>query len=288
MQMRQDVRQKVPSFGFDSMSTMSAEELEQLAMEMVEAAEQGGMSRVPNSTSGGNLVDTRFFLHHAESIANAHDRRRDAEYAISSKLEIQSTTAQIRSKIEEMFKRLKRVGQGKEANNFSMRFLHGFDWITQSREKAVSYAIEHQKEFVIEPYDPLLLHPLNQDDLAAEIGCHAATVSRLVKDLLIEFPDTITREFAILVPGTSLSTIKGRYVVGILASNPEYFDGLEWKISDEIMADILRREYGLSVQRRAVTNYKQWVNDHLLTKRRDSNKRCENVQNSTEDDEEGR
>lgn len=245
--------------------------MEELANEMVELAQNGHFNACIGSTHcRGNLMDSGLFVESAHRISHCA-RDHQPEYAIASDLRLQSRTGEVRERIERSLSVLRRPEQTKPQEIFSKRFLDEFDWITRNREAVVSYAVQYQREFLAEPYNPLLLRELNQRNLADVICCHDTTIGRLIKDLLIEFPDMTVREFAVLVPGVQLSGLKGRYVVGLLSRDSRYFDAAQgWKISDKEMARILRDEYQLDVQRRAVSNYRQWVDDHLLKRRRTS------------------
>lgn len=288
MRLIQDQAQrKVPSLGMLAMNGLSTEEMEELANEMVELAQNGHFNARNGSTHRrGNLMDSGLF---AELVHRISDRARDhhPEYTLSSDLRLQSRTDEVRERIERSLSVLRRTERAtKPQEIFSRRFLGEFDWITRKREAVVSYAVQHQAEFLADLYNPLLLKELNQQNLAVAIGCHVTTICRLIKDLLIEFPDTTVREFAVLVPGAQLSGLKGRYVVGLLSRDSRYFDATQgWKISDEEMTLVLRDEYHLDVQRRTVSNYRQWVDDHLLKRRRAFRDEAETVLEQDEEQE---
>ncbi len=261
--------QNVPSPGILAMNGLSTEEIEELANEMVELAQSGMFSvHRPRADQPGNLMNSRTFAATAENISGRSKDHRP-EYAIASDLTLKSDALAVRARIERSLSMLKRPERAKPEQIFSKRFLDEFDWITTHRKKVVGHAVMHQKAFVTEPYNPLLLKPLKQQDLGDVVGCHTTTICRLIKDLMIEFPDTSVREFAVLVPGGALSSLQGRYVVGLLAKDHKYYDAMNgWKISDEDLARILRDEYKLDVQRRVVSKYRQWVDEYLLKPRR--------------------
>ena len=250
------------------MNGLSVEEMEELAQEMAEMAQSGAFFRARHAERKGNLMHSGTFLESAGHIA---DRERDhsPEYAINADLTLLSTASESRERILRILQVFKREEAAKPQDIFSKRFIEEFDWITDKRQKLVDHAVKHQRAFVSELYNPLLLQPLKQEDLSFVINCHTTTVSRLVRGLLLEFPDTSVRAFAILVPGLSLQQLQGRYVVGLLARNERYYDrAAGWKVSDEELCRILQTEYRLDVQRRAVTNYRTWVDEHLLKRRR--------------------
>lgn len=261
----------LPSAGILAMNGLSTQEMEELATQMVEMAEAGhfnnGAHRGPHRK--GNLIDSPLFAGAAGDIA---DRGRDhnPEYRIASDLTVLSGAAEARMRIEGVLSALRRPEKAKPGQIFSKSFLAEFDWITQNRGRVVAHAVNHQRDFVGQPNNPLLLKDLKQQDLADVVGCHSTTISRLIKDLMIELPDTTVREFALLVPGNSISSLKGRYVVGLLSRDPCYYDRATgtWKVSDEDLARILGAEYNLEVKRRGISNYRQWVDEYLLKPRR--------------------
>ncbi len=282
MRLLQDVSQKMPSSGILAMNGLSVEEMEELAQEMVDLASNGHFSR-RGDRPRRNLMDSDLFAQSAYRIAD-RGRDRNPEYAIASDLRIQSRAEDVRSRIEQSLSVLRRPERAPVQQIFSKRFMDEFDWVTKNRGKLVSHAVEHQKEFLADLYNPLLLKALNQRDLANVIGCHCTTVSRLIRNLLVEFPDTTVREFAVLVPGVQLTSLKGRYVIGLLARDSRYFEqGSGWKISDEDMARILLDDYQLDVKRRTVGNYRQWVDDHILRPRRNASNSVEPEEDTAEE-----
>ncbi|HLD63856.1 MAG TPA: hypothetical protein VI913_03085 [Candidatus Peribacteraceae bacterium] len=249
---------------------MSADEMEELAAEMVGLAQNGVFAARNAKTKGprGNLFDSDLFSDSAKQIRDTN-LSRGPEYAIDTDLRLQSQVQTVRERIVRNFSHLHRNGNAKPNKIFSRRFLNEFDWINGTREKTVSHAVQHQSDFINDPSNPLLLKELTQKNIADVIGCHVTTVNRLMKELLIQFPDTVVRDFAILVPGNSITALKGRYVMGMLTRDPRYYErSTGWKMSEEKLAEVLQTQYGLPVQRRAVNNYARWIHDHLLTPRR--------------------
>lgn len=266
MSMRQEQAQRIPSPGVIAMNSMGIEEMEELALEMVDLARSGIFKG--NSDVQGNLIDSPLFSGVAGGIVKRRGDR-SPEYSITSDLVLQSLAGEVRQRIEKCLKALTRKDPAKPHEVFSKRFLGEFDWITKTREKLVLHAVQHQKDFVQKPYDPLLLKDLTYEKLSGVIKYHQSTVSRIMKDLLIEFPDSFVREFAILVPGYSLTPLQGRYLVALLSQESHYYDTLNgWKISEEETARILSERYSFNVKRRAVSNYRRWVDRHLLKTRR--------------------
>jgi hypothetical protein len=244
--------------------------MEELATEMAELAERGLLKKSDSqSDHPGNLFDSGVFTEYANGFSTG-SRQRSPEYTIAPDLSVLSKAAEVRERIERCLSVLTRAEPAKPQEIFSKRFLDEFDWITTQRQKLVTFAAAQQKAFIAEPCNPLLLTDLRQGKLADVIRCCEATVSRLVSGLLVEMPDATVRDFAILTPGPSLSKLQGRYVVGILAQDRRYFDPVNrcWNVSDDRLAEILRSDYKLDVQRRVVTNYRNWVDRHLLKPRR--------------------
>lgn len=247
---------------------LSAEEMAELAEEMVTLAEMGALKK--NEHPRGNLFDTHLFSNAAGSIAEKGNR--EPEYTVAKDLTLQSKVSTVRERIAQSFEMLTRDTPAKPKDIFSMRFLQEFDWVNDTRSKAVSFAVDQQREFVTEPTNPLLLKDLKQQDVADNIGCHVTTVSRLIKDLSIVFPDTITRDLSILLPGAGLFGLKARYLLGNLAKDGVGFDKANrcWTLSDEALANELKKRYNIDVARRTVTKYRRWLDEYVFKSRRDA------------------
>lgn len=271
----------VPSWS--DMQDLSAEQMEELAREMVESAEAGAIPPPRDAGHPGNLMRTRFFREQVEAVAGVGPKK--AEFAIEEGLTVVSDTVNVRQRIEECLSRLKRETPVKPSSIFSLQFLKDFDYITSVRENAVAHAVRHQGEFVDAPYDPMKLKDLRQEDVAHAIGCHNTTISKLLKNVFVRFPDTIERDISILIPGGSLISLKGRYALGMLAKNPEYFDKSirEWKVDDGILGTQLREQYGVDVKPRTVRKYKLWFQQHVFRPRR-SPAKPEDLENDSSED----
>ncbi len=286
MHLRQQMDMKMPfSFGAIAMAGLSAEEMEELAKEMAELAERGLLKKSDApSKHTSNLFDSEIFVEHAHGLS-ADSRQKSPEYTIAPDCSVQSKAIEVRERIEQCLSVLTRTEPAKPQEIFSKRFLDEFDWITTQRQELVSFAATQQKAYIAEPYNPLLLTDLTQEKLSDVIRCCASTVSRLISGLLVEMPDATVRDFAILVPGASLSKLQGRYVVGLLAQDNRYFDAANrcWRISDDRLTEIVRSEYNLDVQRRVVRNYRNWVDEHLLKPRRTSGDEYDTGENEDEE-----
>ena len=191
---------------------------------MVQMAENGVFNK--NEKKNGlsrNLINSPLFVQSAKEIGN-RQRIGHPEYEVTNDIHVQSKITDVRKRIVNRLKVLKRDQPAPLSDIFSKRFLDDFDWITKKREEAVRFAVNSQKDFVREPMNPLLLKALKQEDIAKSIGCHVSTVSRLIKELNIEFPDTVVRDFSLLVPSTRLTSLQARYVLGNFMNDPEYFD----------------------------------------------------------------
>jgi hypothetical protein len=249
---------------------LGPEQMEELADDVVTMAEARAIQRSSRPAGErGNLADTNFFQRSAREIAE-RPHEPIVGYLITSDLRVEGTACDVRARIAERLGCLTRPERARPQEIFTKRFLDHYDWVMANRERVVSHAVQHQAAFVAEPYNPMLLKELRQADLAQIIGCSIGTISRLIRDLLVQFPDTIEREFALLVPGHSILSLKGRYAVGCIARRREYYDPARggWLISDEELARMVQTEYSLDVQRRVVTKYRGWVDRYLLRPRR--------------------
>ncbi len=257
-----------PSLGSAALLELNAEEMAELAEEMVSLAEGGFIKKSANSR--GNLFDTNIFASTAGSIAEKGNR--EPEYAVGEDLTVQSKVTSVRERIAQCFEALTRDAPAKTKDIFSLRFLREFDWVNDTRQKAVAFVVEEQRKFVSEPTNPLLLKDLKQQDVANDIGCHVTTVSRLIRDLSIIFPDTIARDISILLPGAGLFGLKARYLLGNLAKDGVFYNKntRRWTISDEELAKEMKNRYDIDLARRTVTKYRQWLDEFVLKNRRDT------------------
>ena len=273
--MRQSQSVNMPLAGALAMNGLSLTQMEELVNEVVELAENGALQ--PQNGSGrprGNFFHTPLFRELAEQFSNNRPSL-DAEFSVSNGegIYIHSQTEEVRGRIERQLSRLTRDEPADPHQIFSTVFMEEFDWIMSHREQAVQHACTHQEEFVSNPYDPMLLQELKQQDIADKLGCHFTTVSRLVRNLSIEFPDSITRDVSILIPGASLKYLQGRYAIGVLMNDPTYYEqATGWKVSDTELVRLLKERFDLTVARRTVTKYRDWVDEHLGTLRRNINR----------------
>lgn len=272
MAMRLDQRHSVGSFnpGTVALSDLGMEEMEDLLGEMIEMA-QSGLLVKSEKRKRGNLYDSYTFTEAASKRANS--RSENPEYAVNRNMQVESGRLEVRERIVSRLGDLKREGDDKPVpfeSLFGVRFLNDFDWVTQTREKIVEIAVDHQRDFVEQPFNPLLLCDLKQDDIARKIGHHVTSVSRLIRNLHIKFPDSLTRDFAVLVPGNSLPGLKARFALATLAMENQYYDrdrGV-WLVSDEQLTDLLKEKFDMQLARRTVTKHVNWVDSALLKKRR--------------------
>lgn len=261
-----EMSSRLPPGGAGILS-LAADEMEELAKEIVELAQNGHFNQARPGTNSGNLLDSGLFRQTASEIANRSGHR-SPEYAIASDLMVHHEAQTTRARIVQSLSALRRAQPGRPQDIFSRRFLQEFDWIMSMRGKAIAHAAQHQKDFIAEPHNPLLLQELKLEDIGDAVGCHVTTVSRLVHDLAVIFPDTIPRDFAILVPGASLMSLKGRYVIGLLSRDARYYQPTTgWLVNDETLGAILRDTYGINAQRRTVSKYRLWVDVHLRSRR---------------------
>ena len=266
MRMEQLIR--IP-FGSIQMLSSTPEQMEEIANEIAELA-QNGILNSQNRHRGniGNLFNSSLFRECAEGV---HRRTKESrqQYSLSPDFELLCSASEVRRRIEQVLKTLKRTERARPCDIFSARFLKEFDWIEQHRKQAVSFALARQKDFVEEPCNPMLLNDLKQQDIADAIGLHLTTIGRLIKNITIEFTDSVVRDFAILVPGASLTFLKGCYSLGLLAKDQKFFDAKGgWKISDDDLVEVLKRDFGIEIAHRTVRKYRKWVDDHLLKPRR--------------------
>lgn len=144
------------------------------------------------------------------------------------------------------------------ANCFSKAVKDQLSWGTEMQRKIVEYVFEKQKE-AIESKDTRKLAVLTQDIIGEYIGVIGSTVSKLIKNLIVEVNGQ-NLQISDLITSNPESIRAKRILLGFARK----YGGID-KIpySDERMTQILARQ-GINVARRTVNKYKASLADGSL------------------------
>ena len=139
---------------------------------------------------------------------------------------------------------------------FSKRFANDMEWAQKKQVQITQELLQRQAHY-LKTSNPFNMQPLSQEDLAAPIGCHSATISKLVRNLVIQLPDNKRIFASDLIPGSGLSGQRGIYALRELQKDSSYYENGKWKLSCGELKRIFLGKYSLDVARRTVSKYMQ-------------------------------
>lgn len=152
---------------------------------------------------------------------------------------------------------------------------HHYQWLLRSLEQRrqtliniTTMIIEEQREFLEGGF--FYLKPMTLKEIADHIGVHESTVSRAVKNKIIQTPVGIfemNRLFTSKIKrenGEDTSSTKVKLLIEqVIAS-----ENKEKPFSDQKIADYLQEHYQLAISRRTVTKYRQELGYLAASKRK--------------------
>ena len=255
-------RKYTPSYGASLMFGLSSAQMEQLAEEIVDDAEDGLLTAMKETGANknvpgrrSNLIDSVYFASMAAAVSENADEV-DPQFSVNSECVISDSTAEVRRRMEERLEQITQDDPTDLRSVFSRKFLHEFDWILGKRRDIVSNASRFQREFVQDPTNPLKLHPYKQADVARRLELSNSTVCRLIQDLHIQFPDGVSRDVDLLIPGKRLQQLQGRHALNLLKLDPLiYNDEQGWLYGSNTLSGILSSRYGLNYAERTIRKY---------------------------------
>ncbi len=175
----------------------------------------------------------------------------------------------------EYHEEIKQAGLDKEGKDYVRAKLESAKWLQRNiaqRQQTilkVSQAIvNYQKDFLekgIEHFRPLTLQVI-----ADEIGVHESTVARTTRGKYIQTPQGLFELKFFFSSGVSSDTGDNQSSKSVQAKIQKLIDAEDpYKpLSDQKIADILKKEEGTIVARRTVTKYREALNIPPTTKRK--------------------
>ncbi len=126
----------------------------------------------------------------------------------------------------------------------------------ETLKKTVEYIVEKQREFFLRDYNPEYLKPLNLREVAAAVGVHESTISRIVSSRYISTPRG-TYKLKFFLPSSSgqnhgVSSTRVKEIIKKLIEN----EPKDSPYSDEDIVLLLRRR-GITISRRTVAKYRE-------------------------------
>ena len=89
----------------------------------------------------------------------------------------------------------------------------------------------------------------------------SSTVCRLIKPLLVSFPDGSVEHINTLIPGPNIDRIKGEYCLNKLREDSNLFDDKTgWKKKSMILAEEVENRFGLVFADRTIRKYINGLN----------------------------
>lgn len=151
-------------------------------------------------------------------------------------------------------------GQRQPSSIFSRQFAKSYNWMAETQAKIVQYLCNEQSRY-IETRSPFDLKPVTQRIIGGHIGYHESTICNLIRNLTLQLPSQEVIFASELVPGSSISSLKGVYALRQLQLDPNLYEDGEWNISDEKLMPILKERFGLDVARRTISKYRSMLKE---------------------------
>ncbi|HLC81464.1 MAG TPA: hypothetical protein VJH68_02300 [Candidatus Nanoarchaeia archaeon] len=152
------------------------------------------------------------------------------------------------------FKRNNEQGKMPVDKIFSKRFAQDRAWVVEQQLAIVKYLCKTQERY-LQTGNALDLEPINQNDVAEHIGYSITSVSRLVKNLSIQLPDSKVIFARELMPGKNATTQNGACALKQLQEDPALYGNGKWMVSARELVPILRERFGIKAARRTVSKY---------------------------------
>ena len=169
--------------------------------------------------------------------------------------------SQIERRIAEKLAQFERTGESGTPTidkTFSKQFANDRNWIVEQQLTIVEYLCETQDRY-LQTGNPLDLEPITQQDVAEYIGYSTASVSRLVKNLSIQLPNSRIIFADELIPGANITIQKGTSALRQLMTDPILYENGIWKVVDRELIPILRKRFGIEAARRTVSKYREML-----------------------------
>lgn len=151
-----------------------------------------------------------------------------------------------------------------ECSNYLHDKYHQYKWLTRSIEqrretilKVVKAFIQKQQSFLESGLSSL--KPLTLKDIAVEINMHESTVSRSVKNKIIQTPigtfemHKLFTSKLVNKDGSQTSSTKAKLLINNIIEN----ENKEKPLSDQKIVNLLKENYQISISRRTVTKYRE-------------------------------
>lgn len=263
LRLRIEQPQRIPSLAQIAMMELTKRQIADLLEEIFANIEN---DRGNDGNDGNdNYFNTTDFRDKARKKSGEDIDNPVHEFAILEDLSVEAVTAEIRAKIVEALENLKCAKPDRFSQMFSERLLQSLDWATGIRQRIIEHLVMVQSDYVLQPDNKLILNPQTQEDVAEVVELAASSVARLVKSLLVSFPDQSVHPVSSLIPGNHIDSIRGKYALSQLKNDPDFFDPKNgWRKSREKIADELRRRFGLDYARRTVNKYIEASGDSSL------------------------
>lgn len=176
---------------------------------------------------------------------------------------------------EEYHQEIKHAGLNKEDKDYVRAKLESAKWLQRNiaqRQQTilkVSQAIvTYQKEFLDKGVE--FIRPLTLQVIADEIGVHESTVARTTRGKYIQTPQGLFELKYFFSSGVSSDSGDNQSSKSVQAKIQKLIEAEDpYKpLSDQKIADILKKEEGTIVARRTVTKYREALNIPPTTKRK--------------------
>lgn len=169
----------------------------------------------------------------------------EPEFSIADDLSVSATTTDVRAQISEAL--------GRFSRRDAVVLLRQLDWIGDARRRIVECAASVQSKYVLNPDNELLLEPQMQENVAMAVDLSQSSVSRLIRALLVRFPNQSVHPASDLMPGRHFDARRRKYALEQLKQDPAFFDPERgWKKGAERVAAELRRRFKLDYATRTL------------------------------------
>ena len=247
---------------------LSPSELELLLDQSLERIKSSHEERA--SSSNENLPEYKWnyswkgsFLNNCKSVRGKISREKCLE---TPQIFVEKTgdgysvkyNSQINERIAEKLAQLEKTKENEVSpfgEIFSKQFVKDRNWIIEQQVAIVKYLCDTQERY-LQTQNLLDLKLINQANVAEHIGYSISSVSRLVKSLTMQFLRNRVIFADELIPGASMTTKRGVYMLEQLRGDPALYENRDWRVPDIKLVSILKEKFGVDVARRTVSKYR--------------------------------